>query len=75
MKKYFRIALKGSHPVIFFDLEVPESQSLPMWWSNVFMAGYVLTDKFCIVYDQIAHVSVVTFEQTQPGYTKPTLVS
>ena len=69
MKKYFRIALKGSHPVVFFDLEVDEKLSLPMWWANVAFAGCVISDKFCIVYDQIAHVSVMTIEQAQQGWT------
>ena len=74
MKKYFRIALKGSHPIVFFDLEVAENVSLVTWWANVAFAGCVISDKFCIVYDQIAHVSVVTFEQAQQGWT-PKVVS
>lgn len=68
MKKYFRIALKGSHPVIFFDLEVPENSSLPNWWANVVLAGCVVSEKFCVAYDQIAHVSVMTLEQGTTGF-------
>lgn len=69
MKKYFRITLKGPHPVIFFDLEVSENLSLPMWWANVTLAGQVISEQFCIVYSEIAHVSVVTVEQVQQGFT------
>jgi len=65
MKKYFRIVLKGPHPVIFFDLEVAENVSLPNFWNNITLAGAVVTDKFCIVYDQIAHISLITVEQAE----------
>ena len=73
MKKYFRIVLKGPHPVIFFDLEVPESAQLPNFWNNVMLQGAVITEKFCIVYDQIAHVSIVTIEQVETAF-KPKFV-
>ena len=66
MKKYFRIVLKGPHPVIFFDLEVSECINLPNFWTNIALQGAVVTDRFCIVYDQIAHISVVTVEQVEP---------
>ncbi len=69
MKKYFRIVLKGPHPVIFFDMEVAENISLPNFWSNVVLQGTLITEKFCIAYDQIAHVSVITVEQVQQGFT------
>jgi len=65
VKKYFRIVLKGPHPVIFFDLEVAENVSLPNFWNNIVLAGAVVTDKFCIVYDQIAHISLITVEQAE----------
>ena len=66
MKKYFRIVLKGPHPVIFFDMEVGESINLPNFWTNIALQGAVVHDRFCIVYDQIAHISVVTVEQVEP---------
>lgn len=75
MKKYFRIALKGSHPVIFFDLEVPEGQSLPVWWMNVTLAGSVVTENFCVTYDQIAHVSVVMVDPGKPQGFTPRVVN
>ncbi len=68
MKKYFRIVLKGPHPVIFFDMEVEESVSLPNFWANVTLQGAVVQEKFCIVYDQIAHISVITVEQVRQGF-------
>ncbi len=74
MKKYFRIVLKGPHPVIFFDMEVNENLSLPMWWANVTLAGAVVHEKFCITYDQVAHVSVITVEQAETGF-KPRIIN
>lgn len=74
MKKYFRIVLKGPHPVVFFDLEVGESLMLPNFWNSVVLAGTLVTDKFCVPYDQIAHISVITIEQTQQAW-KPTVVN
>ena len=73
MKKYFRIVLKGPHPVIFFDLEVAENVSLPNFWANVTLQGAVVSEKFCIAYDLIGHISVVTVEQVEPF--KPRVVN
>lgn len=67
MKKFFRIVIKGS-PVLFFDMEVPDSASLPNFMANVTMHGAVIHEKFFVPYDQIAHVSVVTMEQAQTGF-------
>ncbi len=74
MKKYFRIVLKGPHPVIFFDLEVTDNISLINFWANITLQGAIVHDKFCIVYDQIAHISVMTVEQIETGF-KPRIVS
>jgi hypothetical protein len=74
MKKYFRIVLKGPHPVVFFDLEVAENVQLRNFWANIILAGCVVTENFCVAYDQIAHVSVVTVEQAQQGW-RPTVVN
>ena len=75
MKKYFRIVLKGPQPVIFFDLEVDVNLLLPNFWQNAVLSGVLVTEKFCVPYDQIAHISVVTVEQVQPASWKPTVVS
>jgi hypothetical protein len=70
MKKFFRIVLKGhSNPNLYFDLEVPNEASLPQFMSNVAMAGAIVQEKFYVPYDQIAHVSVVTMEQSVQGFT------
>ena len=66
MKKYFRVAVKDTHPVVFFDLEVGTDVSLPNMWTNIRMAGCLMSDNFCVPYDQIAHISVVTIEQVEP---------
>lgn len=63
MKKFFRIVIKGPHPQVFYDYEVPETAQLPQFWANVVGAGYVLTDKFMVSAAEIAHVSVVTEAQ------------
>lgn len=65
MKKYFRVVLKGPHPVVIFDMEVPENASLVNLWANITMQGTLVTEKFCIAYDQIAHISFITVEQAQ----------
>ncbi len=65
MKKFFRITFKGVPPLPFFDYEVPDNANLPQFWSNIVGAGMLVTDKFVVSADQIAHVQVVTMEQSQ----------
>lgn len=65
MKKFFRITLKGTPPLVFFDYEVPENAQLPQFWSNVISAGCVVTEKFIVMHDQVASIQVVTMEQAQ----------
>ncbi len=65
MKKYFRIAIKDTNPSLFYDLEVADNVSLPNYWTNIRMAGCLITENFAVPYDMIAHISVVTIEQAQ----------
>lgn len=65
MKKYFRVAIKDTHPPLFYDMETGQDVSLPNFWSNIRMAGCLMSENFCVPYDQIAHISVVTIEQAQ----------
>lgn len=75
MKKFFRITVKGPIPQVFYDYEVPESAHLPQFWSNIVANGYVLTDKFVIMADQIATIQEMRMEQAQTVFFKPTLVN
>ncbi len=65
MKKYFRVAIRDTMPCLFYDMEVGADVSLPNFWTNVRMAGCLMSENFCVSYSMIAHISVVTVEQAQ----------
>ena len=65
MKKYFRVAIRDTVPSLFYDMEVAQDVSLPNFWTNIRMAGCLISENFCVPYDMIAHISVVTIEQAQ----------
>ncbi len=73
MKKYFRVAIRDTVPCLFYDLEVGGDVSLPNFWTNIRMASCLISENFCVPYDMIAHISVVTVEQAQ--VFKPHLVN
>lgn len=73
MKKYFRVAIKDTHPVLLFDIEVAQDVSLPNWWANIRATGCLVTDNVVVPYETIAHISVITVEQAQ--VFKPHLVN
>lgn len=74
MKKYFRIAIRDTHPVLFFDVEAPADAQLPRYWSNIKIEGSIITENFCVPYDMIAHISIVTIEEGQTTF-RPRVVN
>lgn len=75
MKKFFRIIVKGPIPQVFYDYEVPDTASLPQFWSNIVASGYVLTEKFVILADQVASIQEMRMEQAQSGSFTPRIVN